>query len=399
MLSSDSTMTRLTDSYQGATVAAMSHMMPQQAISRLISLAHDNSEGGRTQLVTALVTLYDRNDVDLNSREQVMVNEIVDELVSHAQLAVRQQLAEQLAPSSKIPRKLVLSLASDAIAVARPMLAHSPILTDSDLVTLVVSQGVEHARAIAIRASIGEALADALVITGDVTVMQSLAENLGAKISPKALSAMVNAARFAEELCKPVLNRPEMNAETAAQLYWWVAPEMRRVALKRFGVAVGQTEQSLEQTIDDLLSRYALDRDEDHVMQQVADWLQERDIRSTKSLVQILRLGHFRLFSIMLSRMVSLPLPITDIIVTEMGGRSLAVICRALAMEKPHFVSIFLLSRGARSGEQIVHPRELNNALLAFDRLSPAVAQQLLETWRRDPSYLVDRARQTDNPV
>ncbi len=389
-------MTRLTDSYQGADVAAMSHMMPQQAINRLIALAHDNSESGRTLLVTELVNLFDRRDVDLNNREQLMINEIVDELINNAQLIVRQQLAEKLAPSNKTPRKLVMTLAKDHIDVARPVLAYSPVLTDSDLVTLVVSQDIDHARAIATRAAISEALADALVVTGDIGIMQTLAENMGAKLSPKALSAMVSAARFAENLCRPVLERPEMTPEKASQLYWWVAPEMRRFALQRFGVAVGQVEQSLEQTIDDLLNRYTLDKNEDHVMQQVADWLLERGIKAPKNVVQILRLGHFRLFSIMLSRLINLPIALCDIIVTEMGGRSLAVVCRALAMEKPQFVSVFLLSRGARGGEQIVHPRELNNALLAFDRLNPAVAQQLIETWRRDPSYLQDRARQAE---
>lgn len=390
-------MTRLTESYHGAALATMSHMMPQEAINRLITLAHDNSESGRTLLVTELVNLFDHRDVDLNNREHGMLNDIVDELIHNAQLMVRQQLAEKLGPSPKLPRKLALTLAGDRIEVAQPVLSRSPVLTDSDLVTLVVSQGVDHARAIATRAMIGEALADALVVTGDIGVMQTLAENLGAKLSPKAVSAMVNAARFADTLCKPLLERKEMTTESAAQLYWWVAPEMRRLALQRFGVAVGQVEQSLEQTIDDLLNRYALDKNEDHVMLQVADWLLERGIKAPKNLVQILRLGHFRLFSIMLGRLINLPLELADLIVTEMGGRSLAVACRAMAMEKPQFVSLFLLSRGARAGEQIVHPRELNNALLAFDRLNPAVAQQLLDTWRRDPSYLFERAKPAES--
>lgn len=343
--------------------------------------------------MSELVALFDAPDVSLGSREQTLINEIVEGLVSNAQLIVRQQLAEKLAPTRTTPRKLLLALAGDRIEVARPILTQSPVLTDSDLVTLVVTQGVEHARAIAVRAEIGEALVDALIVTGDPAVMQLVAENMGAKISPKAMQALVNAARFAEQLCKPVLERPELTPETAAQLYWWVAPELRRMAVKRFGVAVGQGDQALEQTVDDLLSRYALEKNQDVMMTQVADWLIERDIKGTKTLVQVLRLGHFRLFNILLGRLAGLPLPTVDLIVTEMGGRSLAGLCRALAMEKPQFVSIFLLSRGARGGEQIVHPRELNSALSAFDRLTPPVAQQLLDSWRQDPSYLLDRAK------
>lgn len=366
--------------------------MSQQAVNKLLTLAHDRTEQGRGTLVTELVNLFDTAQVTLSVRELTLVNEIVDGLIGNAQVAVRQQLAERLAPSPTAPRRLLMALAGDQIEVAQPVLTQSVVLTDSDLVTLVITHGVDHARAVALRAEIGEALVDALVVTGDLTVMQSVAENLGAKISPKAMNALAGAARFATQLCQPVLGRPELSPETAAKLYWWAAPELRRLAVKRFGVAVGQADQALEQTVDDLLSRHDTEKNEDAVMQQVADWLVERDMNTTKTLVQVLRLGHFRLFNILLGRLTNLGLDLIDMVVTELGGRSLAVACRAIGMEKPQFVSLFLLSRGARVNEQIVHPRELNQALLAFDRLTPPVARQLLDNWRRDPSYLVNRA-------
>ncbi|MGB4102326.1 MAG: DUF2336 domain-containing protein [Alphaproteobacteria bacterium] len=367
-------------------------MMSQQAVTRLLALAHDRSEQGRGALVTELATLFDQAEISLSQREQTLVNEIVDGLISGAQVSLRQLLADKLAPSATAPRKLLMTLANDRIEVARPILTQSVVLTDSDLVTLVVTQGVEHARAVALRAEIGEALVDALVVTGDLTVMQSIAENMGAKISPKAMNALAGAARFAEQLCQPVLGRPELNPETAAKLYWWVAPELRRFAIKRFGVAVGQADQALEQTVDDLLSRYEMEKNEDQIMAQVADWLVVRDLNTAKTLVQVLRLGHFRLFNILLGRLINLGLDLVDMIVVETGGRSLAVACRAIGVEKPQFVSLFLLSQGGRGGAQIVHPRELNQALSAFDRLTPPVARQLLDNWRRDPSYLLNRA-------
>ncbi|MEJ0062811.1 MAG: DUF2336 domain-containing protein [Alphaproteobacteria bacterium] len=368
-------------------------MMSQQAINKLLTLAHDRSEHGRGNLVTELATLFERSDVILGVREQSLVNDIVDELISNAQITARQQLAEMLAPKTTTPRRLVLALASDRIEVARPILMHSPIFTDSDLMSLVATQGVEHSRAIALREEIGEALADALIVTGDLEVMQNVAENLGAKISPKTMTVLTNAARFAEKLCRPLLQRPEMTPESASKLYWWTSQDMRRFALQRFGVTVGQIDQTLEQTVDDLLARYENEKNNEQVMAYVADWLIERDLNTPKILVQVLRLGHFRLFNVLLARLIDLPVALTDVIVAEMGGRSLAAACRGTNMEKPQFVSIFLLSRAARRDEQVVHPRELNHALLAFDRLNPVVARQLLDTWRRDPSYLIDRAQ------
>ena len=126
-------------------------------------------------------------------------------------------------------------------------------------------------------------------------------------------------------------------------------------------------------------------------MQNVADWLEDRHALTPSILTQMLRMGHFRLFNITLSRLTKLDLPSIDIIVGESGGRTLAVVARGLNIDKSNFVSLFLLARGARGDEQIVHPRELSQALAAFDRMRPGMASSLLQTWRENPSYLQQR--------
>jgi hypothetical protein len=147
----------------------------------------------------------------------------------------------------------------------------------------------------------------------------------------------------------------------------------------------------LAKTIDELLGHHELEKNNDAIMGQVCDWLAEHQAISPRILPQVLRLGHFRLFNILLARMVNLDTALINIIVSGTGGRMLAVVCRALGIDKSGFVSIFLLSRGSRPGEQIVHPRELSHALAAFDRLSVPMAQDLLHNWKEDPSYLLQR--------
>jgi hypothetical protein len=182
-----------------------------------------------------------------------------------------------------------------------------------------------------------------------------------------------------------------MTMDSAMRLYWWVAQDLRRYMLKRFGMISGQIDEALARTIEDLLDDHALEKNNDETMMQVADWLTQCQAVSTRLLPQVLRLGHFRLFNILLGRMANLDLPIVDLVVAGTGGRALAVLCRALDIEKANFVSIFLLSRGARPGDQVVHPRELSHALAAFDRMTVKLAQDLLDSWRKDPSYLQQR--------
>jgi uncharacterized protein (DUF2336 family) len=288
-----------------------------------------------------------------------------------------------------MPRHVAINLAKDDIAVARPVLVNSPALNDEDLINIVETKPHDYALAVAERASINEAVADALVTTGDIRVMQAVAENMGASLSQKAVGIVAEAARYSAALRDPILRRPEMTTETALRLYWWVEQDLRRYILKRYFVGAGQIDQALTATVTSFLAAHIHDKENDEVMGQVAEWLDTHQALSTKILPHILRLGYFRLFNLMLAKIAHISVTLVDNVVTISGGHGLIAICRAIGIDKPNFVSLFLLSRGGRPGDQVVHPRELSLALTAFDRMSPATAKDLLHSWSVDPAYLV----------
>jgi uncharacterized protein (DUF2336 family) len=363
----------------------------QERLPEMFALAHERSDGARVQLAGMVADVFLNDNAQLNSREEQLVNELIDQLLQMRNPAVRSALVGRFVDARRMPRKVAMNLACDAIDVARSVLTTSTTLTDNDLITVIDTQSRDHAKAVAVRASVSEAVADALVVTGDAQIMQMVAENLGAKLSVRAIDVLADAARFAMELREPLARRPEMTAEASTRLFWWVSQDLRRYMLKRFGIPSGQIDEALAHTIDELLGHHELEKNNDAIMAQVADWLGEHQAIAPQILPQVLRLGHFRLFNILLGRMVNLNVSLVDVIVAGTGGRTLAVVCRALGIDKSGFVSIFLLSRGARPGEQIVHPRELSHALAAFDRLSVPMAQDLLRSWKEDPSYLLQR--------
>jgi uncharacterized protein (DUF2336 family) len=364
----------------------------QAQLPAMFALAHERTDAAREKLAGMLADCFiTGGDSDLNLREEQLVNELIDQLLQSGTPSVRRALVEKFVDLSKMPRRVAMRLACDDIDVAQKILSTNVTLTDGDLVTVVETQSRDHAKAIAIRHRISEAVSDALVVTGDIQILQLVAENLGAQLSPKAVMIIAEAARFTADLRDPVMHRPELTTDMAMNLYWWVSQDLRRYMMKRFGVMPGQIDDALAKTIEVLLEDHALEKNNDAIMGQVADWLNERQALSTSILPQVLRLGHFRLFNILLSRISLLDIATVDLAVSGTGGRALAVMCRALDIDKAGFVSIFLLSRGARPGEQIVHPRELSHALAAYDRLSVRLAQDLLNNWRKDPSYLQSR--------
>jgi len=368
----------------------------QEQLPDLVALAHDRSEGARLQLAGKLADLFLIENTILNAREEQLVNELIDELLKNQSPTVRHELVRRFADAARIPRKIAVSLAQDTIDIARIVLISNEALTDEDLITVVETQSRDHACAVAARRVVSEAVADALVTTGDIRVMQVVAENLGAKISPCAMNVLAEAARFAANLQKPILLRPELTTEGATRLYWWISKELRRVALQRFGISSGQLDTALAKAIEEKLNEHVLERFDDVAMEKVAAWLEDRNAYDARILTQLLRLGHFRLFNIMLGRLMRLDLSLIDSITDESGGRLLAVLCRSINIDKSTFVSLFLLSRGGRTGEHIVHPRELSQALAAFDRLSVHIAQEMVAGWRENPGYLLHRMEDSD---
>ena len=247
----------------------------QDQLPTMFALAHQHSDGARVELAGMLADIFLTNDSHLSFREEQLVNELVDQLLKTRNPAVRRALVQKFADTTRIPRRMAMNLACDDIETAHDILLNNLMLTDGDLITVVESQSREHAKTIAARQRIKEAVADALVVTGDTEIMQIVAENLGAQLSQKAVNIMADAARFTAPLREPLIRRPEMTMDSATRLYWWVSQDLRRYMLKRFGMVAGQIEESLSKTIDELLGDHDLEKNNDEVMAQVADWLDQ----------------------------------------------------------------------------------------------------------------------------
>jgi uncharacterized protein (DUF2336 family) len=360
----------------------------ETALPDLFTLAHDRSEAGRIALAEKLADLFLGPPMRLTEAQEAQVNALIEELLTNNNYIVRRELAKRLAAASRLPRKMAMTLAKEPIELAGPVLTHCEQFTDEDLITVVETQSRNHALAVAARQSINEAVADALIVTGDIEIMKTVAANLGAKLSPNGIAALTEAARTTLVLQQPMVVRPELTTDLALHLYWWLEADLRRATLERFILGTGQLDLALAKTIEDRLNASIFERFNGEKMADLADWFEERGALTPRILPQILRLNHFSLFNIVLGRMVDLDKELIKTIIRLHGGRPLAAVCRALNVEKAAFVSIFLLSRGARPDEHIVHPHELTEALQAFDRLTPALGRDLVATWRIDPTYL-----------
>ncbi len=98
-------------------------------------LAHGDSDDDRALAVHKVCRKIDA--ADLTDEERAHADAILKILSTDAAELVRRSLAVTLRNSPKLPREVALTLANDVENVALHILAHSPVLTDSDLIQIV----------------------------------------------------------------------------------------------------------------------------------------------------------------------------------------------------------------------------------------------------------------------
>lgn len=173
----------------------------------LFELARDRTEEGRTKFIEKLAQVFLAPTAVLTSNETQMVNDLIEDLLKNGNPTIRMALVKQFALAIDAPREVALRIATAPIEIARPLLAANENLMDDDLISIVENKSVDYAATIATRKAISEAVTDALVTTGDLRVMQIVAENMGAKLSSRAIDILVDAARLASLLQKPIMTR------------------------------------------------------------------------------------------------------------------------------------------------------------------------------------------------
>ncbi|HZS84593.1 MAG TPA: DUF2336 domain-containing protein [Stellaceae bacterium] len=364
----------------------MSYMSGPET-QRLLELARDKTVAGRHALTATVTDLFFAQGTTLTDRERALMTEILRQLINDVESSVRRSLAERLAHQKNAPRDLVLALANDEIAVAHSILLHSEVLRDEELIEIIHHRTLEHQLAIAMRKSVSEQVCDALVETGDVGVIKTLLENTDARIASATMAYLVEQSKRVDTYQNPLLRRPDLSADLAKKMYFWVSAALRKHILEHFPVDPAEFDDVLEETVCDLAKKPAA-TEEPRKSVQLAKSLSEEKAITPQLLIQSLRQGEIALFEALFARMTGIRLTLVRRLLFERGGEGLAIACRGMRIEPPLFASIYLLSRKARQSDPPPERGEVKRILDFYEQTPPSSAEQLLRKWRRDQDFL-----------
>jgi len=363
-------------------------IMDDKELTDLLTLARDKSVIGRKTLMDAVSDLFCDNQTVLSDRERALMSDILHQLVHDVEMSVRRALAERLAVLPAAPRELIVELANDQIEVAHPILMGSNVLHDTDLVEIVHQRTLEHQLAIAMRKNINESVTDALVESGNEDVVKTMLENPSARISRATMEYLVEQSKRVDTYQNPLLKRPDLEPALAKRMYLWVSAALRKHITAKFKIDSAALDETIESAIDEAIANHQANHERPTKPSELAARLVEEGKNSPRLLVQLLRQGEVALFEALFAKMSGVRVRLLRRLLFEPGGEALAIVCRAIAIDKPDFATIFMLSRRAHSNDRVTSPHELSKVLEFFDRLKPDIAQKVLSRWQRSSEYL-----------
>src|SRR5882724_9604453 len=130
----------------------------------------------RADAARRISELFLQGAANFGSNHVDLFDGVLTSLVPHTEPATRADLAERLSSLANAPRALVGQLAQeDEIAIAGPLLRHSPVVDEKMLVEIASAKGQDHLLAMAERPALSPELTDVMVQRGDRDVVRRTA--------------------------------------------------------------------------------------------------------------------------------------------------------------------------------------------------------------------------------
>uniref|UniRef100_A0A2A4YXB9 DUF2336 domain-containing protein n=1 Tax=OCS116 cluster bacterium TaxID=2030921 RepID=A0A2A4YXB9_9PROT len=178
--------------------------------NELTKLATEKSSDKRLELMTAITDMFitDRQNKSLNEVE--LFGDVFTKLLKDMDKNGKLQISEKFAHVQDTPKSFAVALIYEDAEVAAPMLQHSNVFTDDDLINVTNLTTTEHRVAVAGRINISEIVTDNLIGHGEPIVLRAVCQNDSAHISNNGFAHMVKHNPDDGELLALLLQREDL---------------------------------------------------------------------------------------------------------------------------------------------------------------------------------------------
>ena len=313
-------------------------------------------------------------------QERALADMVMATAVSRLDPVQRRRIAERVAPLPEGPRELTLALARDAIEVAEPVLIEAANLQAGDLVDIIRLTDRGHRLAIAERRFLPTAVVDALIEHGDTETIRRMLENKSAEISSRSMEILVRRSAHEPELHGPLLSRTELTQRLALLLFWWVSsPSLRVDILNRYTIERRMLHLAIDDVLEDGLAASGTDEALRVVLELIHRPISMGKTQHTR-LVNLATMSRPDEFITELAAEARIRPETAYRIVSDFGGEPLAVLAKAVNLQRREFGDLIVAAAEFRGG-YVPTKSDVERITAVFDAIPTDRADLVLHLW------------------
>lgn len=277
-----------------------------------------NDSSGTARAETAAKIAHDFSTGDLSDHERQMAQDIFRIMVKDAEVRVREALSQNLRENPNLSHDVAVSLAKDVDSVSLPVLQFSEVLSDSDLIEIVRSQGPEKQVAIARRETVSQSVSSALVDTENADVVSSLVANDGAEISDGDLQRVVDDFGENDAIKESMVFRPKLPITVAERLLTKVSEKMKEELAKRHEIDDDLATDLILRSRERAVIGLSVEGDETDV-EQLIHQLYENNRLTPSIMLRALCMGDLDFFEYALAEKIGISLINARVVIHDSG--------------------------------------------------------------------------------
>jgi uncharacterized protein (DUF2336 family) len=250
-------------------------------------------------------------------------------LLDDASPLVRQAMAEVFARSADAPAAIVQALSLDQASIALPVLEHSPLLIDADLVDIVATGNCEMQCAIARRINLPASVCAAIAEVGTPAAALELIENAYAELAPFSWDRIVERHGHLAAIRESMLVLEDLPAATRVALVAKLSDTLAQFVVARNWLSADRAGRIVSEARDrSTVNVAARSRGDD--MRGLVRHLRATGQLTAGLILRALLSGNLELFDSALAELSDLPQARVSALLHDRGGASLhALLTRA----------------------------------------------------------------------
>jgi uncharacterized protein (DUF2336 family) len=333
----------------------------------------------RTEAARRIADLFFQDAAHLRPNHVDLFDEILIDLVPHAELIARAELAERMSLIANAPRVLVGHFAREnEILVAGPILRRSPVLDEEVLLEIARAKGQSHLLAMSERPKLSPDLTDVIVQRGDREVVRRTASNAGALFSEGGYTELIKRASQDGVLTITVGQRADLSDVRLKQL---LAGSIDAVRRRLFDLVKPERQNAIKQVIAEITGvpeRFESKRDFAPA-QRIVLALHEAGNLNEAALLGFAKTYRYEESIATLSVMSGVKIPTLDNLISGDRFDPILIVGKTIGLEWATVRALILLRLGPN---RVPAPSDIENARVNFAKLMPSTVERVVTFWR-----------------